>query len=103
MLDFCSLPLGVVGDAKYRSHRISSVPGALLVLYTDGVIEHSHNVVEGEALLLQAVEAAAAWPAHTAAALISASIFSNRRVVDDVAILTIRFAEDGGSTVGRVA
>jgi serine phosphatase RsbU (regulator of sigma subunit) len=103
MLDFGSLPLGVVGDAKYRSHRIASVPGALLVLYTDGAIEHSHNVVEGEALLLQAVEAAAAWPAHNAAAMISASIFSNRRIIDDVAILTIRFGEDAGSAVGRVA
>jgi serine phosphatase RsbU (regulator of sigma subunit) len=103
MLDFGSLPLGVMGDASYRSHRIVSVPGALLVLYTDGAIEHSHNVVEGEALLLQAVEAAAAWPAHNAAAMISASIFSNRRIVDDVAILTIRFGEDSGSSVGWVA
>ncbi|HEY1882906.1 MAG TPA: SpoIIE family protein phosphatase [Candidatus Cybelea sp.] len=103
MLDFGSLPLGVMGDANYRSHRIVSVPGAMLVLYTDGAIEHSHNVVEGEALLLQAVEAAAAWPAHNAAAMISASIFSNRRIVDDVAILTIRFGEDSGSSVGRVA
>jgi serine phosphatase RsbU (regulator of sigma subunit) len=103
MLDFGSLPLGVMKDSSYRTYRVQSVPGALLVLYTDGVVEHSHNVVEGEALLLQAIEAAASWPDHSAAAMISASIFSNRRIVDDVAILTVRFGDDAGSSVGWVA
>ena len=32
----------------YRTRRIQSVPGATLVLYTDGAVEHSRNVLEGE-------------------------------------------------------
>ncbi|HEY2474960.1 MAG TPA: SpoIIE family protein phosphatase [Candidatus Cybelea sp.] len=103
LLDFGSLPLGVVGDAVYTNHRVQSVPGALLVLYTDGAIEHSRNVLEGEALLLGAVESAAASPANNAAAAISATIFANRKISDDVAILTIRFGSEASAEAWRVA
>jgi serine phosphatase RsbU (regulator of sigma subunit) len=88
-----SLPLGIDAHARYATHRVKSVPGAMLVLYTDGVIEHSHDVVEGETLLLQAVESAAENRADDPAKAIRDGIFSRRRIADDVAILTIRFLE----------
>jgi serine phosphatase RsbU (regulator of sigma subunit) len=92
-LEVGSLPLGVLGSAAYRTHRVRSVPGALVVLYTDGAIEHSRDVVAGEELLLAAVESAAqASPANVAAA-IRYRIFDDRKATDDVAILTLRFAE----------
>ena len=69
------------------------MPGALLVLYTDGVIEHSRDVVAGKELLLAAVESAAqASPANIAAA-IRYRIFGDGKASDDVAILTLRFAK----------
>jgi serine phosphatase RsbU (regulator of sigma subunit)/CHASE3 domain sensor protein len=91
LLETGSLPLGVLDTAVYQTRTIHSVPGAMLVLYTDGAIEHSRNVLEGEALLLAAVEEAVRQPAKDAASLICDEILRDRRIADDVAILTIRF------------
>jgi serine phosphatase RsbU (regulator of sigma subunit) len=74
------------------------VPGALLVLYTDGAIEHSRDVVAGEELLLAAVESAAQASPANIATEIRSRIFDNRKAADDVAILTLRFTE---GTEGR--
>jgi serine phosphatase RsbU (regulator of sigma subunit)/CHASE3 domain sensor protein len=93
LLDVGSLPLGVARHAAYRTQRVQSVPGGLLVLYTDGAIEHSRDVLAGEATLLDAVELAAKPTEADPAARICAHIFADRKVADDVAILTIRFGE----------
>jgi serine phosphatase RsbU (regulator of sigma subunit) len=101
LLNVGSLPLGVAPDAAYRTQVVQSVPGALLVLYTDGAIEHTRNVVEGEALLLEAVESASQVPQSDAAAAILTRIFADRKIADDVAILTIRFGEGNSSSQAR--
>ncbi len=105
LLEFGSLPLGVTSDVAYRTHTIQSVPGAMLVLYTDGVIEHTHNILEGEALLLEAAEKAAQSESDNSAMVIRSSVFGNASVADDVAILTIRFtAKPGiGATIATEA
>jgi serine phosphatase RsbU (regulator of sigma subunit) len=112
LLDFGGLPLGVSDKAAYRSRRIQSVPGAMLVLYTDGAIEHSRNIIAGELTLLEAVAAAPAG--GEAATAIYDAIFHDKPVGDDVAILTVGFAtsrpdgvsisaEDGSAGfVGRI-
>jgi serine phosphatase RsbU (regulator of sigma subunit)/CHASE3 domain sensor protein len=100
LLEVGSLPMGVLRDAAYRTHRVRSMPGALLVLYTDGAVEHSRDVVEGEELLLAAVESAAHASQADVAAAICNRIFAGRKAADDVAILTLRFAGGAnGSTV----
>ncbi len=103
-LEVGSLPLGINADAAYLTHRVRSVPGAILVLYTDGAIEHSRDVVQGEALLLEAVESAAKLGVDDTAAAIRADIFKDHRVADDVAILTINFVETAaaGRSGGRL-
>jgi serine phosphatase RsbU (regulator of sigma subunit) len=98
-LDVGSLPLGVLRDAAYRTYRVRSIPGALLVLYTDGAIEHSRDVVQGEELLLAAVESAAHASQSDVAAAICNSIFADRKAADDVAILTLRFAGEASGSV----
>jgi serine phosphatase RsbU (regulator of sigma subunit) len=90
-LEVGELPLGINADAAYATHRVKSVAGAMLVLYTDGVIEHSHDVLKGETLLLEAVEAAARKAGEDPARDIREEIFNHRRVSDDIAILTIHF------------
>jgi len=90
MLDCGSVPLGAYSGAKYKSIRIQSVPGAMLVIYTDGAIEHSRNAIEGEELLLRA--AAEARHYTDVASRIHKAIFTGRPIGDDVAILTIGFA-----------
>ncbi len=94
MLEFGSLPLGAMHDNDYVTHRIQSVPGAMLVLYTDGAIEHSRDVIEGEAILLAAAADAARSAPPDPATFIHDTVFDGRAVGDDVAILTIGFAAD---------
>ena len=92
MLDCGSVPLGADASTAYQARHVQTVPGATLVLYTDGAVEHSRDVVEGEALLLRAVEQARAAAPPDPAEFIQRAIFDGRAVRDDVAILTIGFA-----------
>jgi serine phosphatase RsbU (regulator of sigma subunit)/CHASE3 domain sensor protein len=98
LLDCGSLPLGALSGTRYVLHRIQSVPGATLVLYTDGAVEHSRNVIEGEELLIEAAAGAAEHRSEDTASYIHQTIFNGRPVGDDVAILTISFAT--GATNG---
>lgn len=94
MLDCGSLPLGAMFDNDYQTFRIQSVPGATLLLYTDGAIEHSRDVIEGETILLAAAAEAARTDAVDPATFIHNSVFDGREIGDDVAILTIGFAAE---------
>ncbi|MBV9233121.1 MAG: SpoIIE family protein phosphatase [Candidatus Eremiobacteraeota bacterium] len=89
-LESGSLPLGVDPDTRYETRRMKTVPGATLVLYTDGVIEHSRDLFTGERLLLHAVETAARDPAQCAESIRN-GIFDHHKVADDIAILAIHF------------
>lgn len=93
LLKFGSLPLGVTRDALYQTEVVRTRPGAMIVLYTDGAIEYSRDVLAGEAALLNAVELAAKRPRGQAANAIRDNIFNFDRIADDVAILTIRLWE----------
>jgi len=93
LLDCGGLPLGIL-SANYTTYRIQTVPGAMLVLYTDGAVEHSHDVIEGERLLLAAAGEAAQRSDVDPASIIHNAIFQGRPVGDDVAILTIGFSDD---------
>jgi serine phosphatase RsbU (regulator of sigma subunit)/CHASE3 domain sensor protein len=94
MLDCGSLPLGAMQDNEYRTFRIQSVPGAMLVLYTDGAIEHSRDVIAGEEILLAAAAEAADQSTMDPATYIHNTVFNGRDIGDDVAILTVGFAAD---------
>ena len=96
-LSFGSLPLGAMAETEYRTFRIQSVPGAILVLYTDGAIEHTRDVIEGEAILLAAASEAAKASSTEPATTIHNAVFNGRDVGDDVAILTIGFAAEPAS------
>jgi CHASE3 domain sensor protein len=92
MLECGSLPLGAMPDNEYQTFRIQSVPGAMLVLYTDGAIEHSRDVIEGETILLAAAAEAARLESPDPATFIHNAVFAGREIGDDVAILTVGFA-----------
>jgi len=65
----------------------------LLVLYTDGLIEHGRDAVAGEEQLaasVQAIDVNCKDPAGD----ILRSILPDSRALDDVAILTIAFHHD---------
>ncbi len=92
LLEIGGPPLNVFESSEYTTFRIQTVPGALLVLYTDGAIEHSKNILEGEALLLSVIASLADRVHASPASFIHDAIFRGRNVGDDVAILTIRFS-----------
>ena len=93
------IPLGVVADTRYPSFSLSPKAGALLVLYTDGLIEYDRDLVGGERRLLRAVERVAASDPPDPAAALRDAIFNKSGPVDDVAILTLRIR--GHGNVGR--
>jgi serine phosphatase RsbU (regulator of sigma subunit) len=90
-LNYGDLPLGVMTDSNYTVQRIQASPESLLVLYTDGAVEHSRDIFEGEALLLKAAMDAAQNIEHDPAKAVHNAIFQNHSVSDDVAMLTIGF------------
>lgn len=92
MLEIGGVPLGVVPSGTFRTRRIQTVPGAILVLYTDGAVEHTRDILEGERLLLAAIGRIDANRALDPAAAIYNAVFAGRSADDDVAILTVGFS-----------
>jgi serine phosphatase RsbU (regulator of sigma subunit) len=89
-LEHEGVPLGIVAGNEYRTFTAHALAGALLVLYTDGVTEGHHDVLAGEARLLEAARLAAGE--DDPAAAIERRVFADAAPTDDVAILTLAFA-----------
>jgi hypothetical protein len=99
MLQYDGLPLGVAHDATYRTFSLAAEDKALLVLYTDGVIEYDRDLAAGERRLLDVVRDVARRHVDNPAAEIERAIFASTDPRDDVAIMTVVFAkEPGGDT-----
>jgi serine phosphatase RsbU (regulator of sigma subunit)/CHASE3 domain sensor protein len=95
------LPLGIIAEADYTTFRVRAEPGAMLVLYTDGVLEHKRDVIAGQARLLEAVRGAVG--ASDPALEIQRAVFEKSEPTDDVAILAISFgALDGDGATASV-
>jgi serine phosphatase RsbU (regulator of sigma subunit) len=92
-LDYGGLPLGVAHDAAYRSFEVQAEHGALLVLYTDGLLEYDRDLIAGERRILEAVCAIASRNIDNPAAAIRDAIFAHYEPTDDVAIMTIAFSQ----------
>ena len=92
-LPIAGIPLGVEPDPSRQSWTVSVPPGSLLVLYTDGLIELGHDVLDGERRLLDAVAAEAKRPSRDPAASIRDRVLGRRANVDDIAILALAVVE----------
>ncbi len=87
-------PLGVELNLPdlIREHEFIYDPGSLFILYTDGLIESSHDSAEGEARLLSAARDAVNANVRNPARYIVESVLSEKPAhPDDVAALTIFF------------
>jgi serine phosphatase RsbU (regulator of sigma subunit) len=89
-------PLGVVGELELQSLRYPLGSGALLVLYTDGLIEECRDVLLSERALLVAAERSA--PSRDPAGEIFATLLADGHARDDVAIITMRVDGSPGLT-----
>ncbi|MDQ2991997.1 MAG: serine/threonine-protein phosphatase [Candidatus Eremiobacteraeota bacterium] len=89
-------PLGVEVNLPdlIREHEFIFEPGMLLVLYTDGLIESSHDAEKGEVRLLAAAAAAVNGKVPNPAKFIVEHVLQEaHQHPDDVAVLTISFKE----------
>jgi anti-anti-sigma factor len=82
-------PLGYLSTTRTPSWNVWLPPGALLVLYTDGLIEQNRDVLEGQDAVIRASQAEIAERSPDAAEAILAAVSGNRRSPDDVAIITL--------------
>lgn len=87
------LMLGVE-DYVYGTHVAQATGNALLVFYTDGLLESTRDVVAGEASLLSAAHRVAAGDLEDRALAIKQHILGNASPLDDVAVITVTFAHD---------
>jgi serine phosphatase RsbU (regulator of sigma subunit) len=76
-----------------REHEFFYKSGTLLVLYTDGIIEFSHDAGRGEAKLLKAARDAVDAKVTNPATFIVESVLRDEQMQypDDVAVMTIFF------------
>jgi signal transduction histidine kinase len=81
-------PLGVADHVERYSHELTLPVGATLVLFTDGLIESSRDVTEGQRRLLDAVQRDAfRRSANPARFVVDSVLFDGAH--DDVAVMTV--------------
>ena len=98
------LPLGLRSmdpGPPEPSHTIAVADRSLIVLYTDGLIESTRDISEGEERLNTVVARTEVWKAENPAAAIADQVLDD--VVDDVAVLTIRINSEADVTTATVA
>lgn len=104
LLQYDGVPLGVVKGSAYPTFTLRAEHGSLLVMYTDGLLEYNHDLIEGERRMLEVAKNIAIQRVANPAGAIEDAVFKDCKPLDDVAILTIAFrnygvdaAEDGES------
>ncbi|HTJ27306.1 MAG TPA: SpoIIE family protein phosphatase [Candidatus Limnocylindria bacterium] len=87
------VPLGIVEEVGASDWTFTLPPGALFTLYTDGLIEYSRDVLEGESRLLDAVRTGARLGGREQARALIERVFARCTNTDDVATLTVASAD----------
>jgi GAF domain-containing protein/anti-sigma regulatory factor (Ser/Thr protein kinase) len=85
------LPLGLRGDFETPTTTVRLPDGALIVLFTDGLIEATHDILEGERRLDEALLDPSITGSDDPARAIQRRVLFDGSP-DDVAILTLRYA-----------
>jgi serine phosphatase RsbU (regulator of sigma subunit) len=98
------LPLGLRSmhpDPPVAPNVVTLDDRSLLVLYTDGLIESTRDITEGEALVREAMERHSIWNSANPAEAIADFVLNE--VVDDVAVLSIRIDAQARFTTATIA
>jgi anti-sigma regulatory factor (Ser/Thr protein kinase) len=83
------IPLGIADAIDATDWSFTIPPGAYLAFYTDGLIEHSHDVIEGEEMLVEAMRAEIVDRSETPALSLMRRVFGDRKNSDDAATLFV--------------
>lgn len=96
------VPLGVIDEMSFGACAIDLTRASQLVLYTDGVLEYSRDVLSAERYLLvaAAVTARLRNPASRAGEIVRRTM-GTHPPGDDIAMLVFSFEDGGGSTVSH--
>jgi PAS domain S-box-containing protein len=88
------LPLGVPLELERKSRQLVGIPpGSLVVLYTDGLVESTRDLIEGEARLRAALTNDAVLHSNSPASLIRDLVLTDG-ARDDIAILTLALGRE---------
>lgn len=85
-----SPPLGAFRDVRLEAHSLVCPENSMLVLYTDGIIEVSRDVLEGEKMLESILASDAVLHVANSAEFIERAI-AEQAPRDDIAILVVNF------------
>jgi serine phosphatase RsbU (regulator of sigma subunit)/anti-sigma regulatory factor (Ser/Thr protein kinase) len=97
------MPLGVPSKGERVTETVAMPGDAMLVLYTDGLVEATHDIAAGEELLRAALHDPAVLAAPNLARAIHDAVLAEG-ARDDVAIFTVRRAADeSGHGIARWA
>ena len=94
------VPLGIVDQVAASDWTFTLPPGALFAVYTDGLIEYSRDLLEGERRLLDAVHDGIVYRDPEPARALLQRVFSAQPNTDDVATLTVASADVAGTAFG---
>jgi anti-sigma regulatory factor (Ser/Thr protein kinase) len=83
------IPLGIADTVEAMDWSFTIPPGAYLAFYTDGLIEHSKDVIEGEELLVEAMRAEIVDRSNAPALSLMRRVFGERKNSDDAAALFV--------------
>lgn len=83
------IPLGVQGEVDVAACSLQLLPGARLILYTDGLIEFDRDVIRAEQTLLATASSLASYDEDDIAERLGRLVLGSAPLRDDVAILTL--------------
>lgn len=82
------LPLGVSADLPRHVHEVDFAPGALLLLYTDGLVERRNESLDDGVERLRAT-VTAGLAVDTVCARVMSVMIGSEQAADDVAVLAV--------------
>jgi anti-sigma regulatory factor (Ser/Thr protein kinase) len=91
------IPLGIADSIDATDWSFTIPPGAYLALYTDGLIEHSKDVLEGEQQLVEAMRAEILERCAAPALSVMRRVFGEKKNSDDAAALFVATSDEARS------
>ncbi len=88
------IPLGIAPTIDATDWSFTIPPGAYLAFYTDGLIEHSKDVIEGEEQLVEAMRAEIINRTDAPALSLMRRVFGERKNSDDAAALFVATSDE---------
>jgi serine phosphatase RsbU (regulator of sigma subunit)/anti-sigma regulatory factor (Ser/Thr protein kinase) len=88
------IPLGIADRIDATDWSFTIPPGSYLAMYTDGLIEHSRDVIAGEEQLLEAMREAIVERSATPARSLMHRVFGARKNSDDAAALFVAMNDE---------